>query len=64
MCEIPIGNVLYCDLIWSDPIDNKTGYLRNRSLYNFSRDCSIVFGAALANEFLRENKLQCIIRAH
>lgn len=49
MCEIPIGNVLYCDLIWSDPIDNRTGYLRNRSLYNFSRDCSIVFGAALAN---------------
>jgi serine/threonine-protein phosphatase 2B catalytic subunit len=64
ICEVPIANVLYCDLIWSDPVENDTGYLRNRSIYNFSRDCSIVFGATLAYDFLRENKLSTIIRAH
>ena len=64
MCEIPIADVLYCDLIWSDPSENKNGDQRNRAMFNDSRDCSIVFGAELANDFLRENKLTSIIRAH
>lgn len=64
MCEIPLTNVLYCDLIWSDPVDDESGKLRTRSTFNFDRDCSILFGATLVNEFLAENNLKCVIRAH
>ncbi len=54
----------YCDFIWSDPAPSPTGKMKSKATFNESRDCSIYFGAELADEFLRENKLQTIIRGH
>lgn len=38
--------------------------MANKTLYNDSRDCSIVFGAELVKEFLVFNELSTIIRGH
>lgn len=54
----------YCDLIWSDPICNDKGEMVGKTVYNESRDCSIVFGAELVKEFLAFNQLSTIIRGH
>lgn len=64
MCEIPLSNSLYCDLVWSDPVIDDFGRLKGKVVYNNSRDCSIFFGATLVEQFLRENNLKTIIRAH
>ncbi len=54
----------FCDFIWSDPVDDDRGVLSSKTIYNHSRDCSVVFGAELVSEFLALNDLSTIIRGH
>ena len=35
---------LFCDLLWSDPVDNETGYQEKDFVYNETRGCSYYFG--------------------
>ncbi len=62
--EIPLDRNIFCDLIWSDPVDDDRGAMNGRWNMNYSRECSIVYGATLVNEFLKENNLRTILRAH
>ena len=61
--EIPL-NGPFCDYIWSDPTPVTSGKLKVMAEFNDSRECSIYFGAELAEQFLKDNKLQTIIRGH
>jgi len=38
--------------------------MKTKTLFNESRECSIYFGAEVADEFLKQNKLQTVIRGH
>ena len=61
--EIPrIG--LFTDLMWSDPVENETGYLDELFAKNQKRSCSFLFGNTAANNFLEVNNLLCVVRAH
>ena len=51
-------------MVWSDPIENPDGKMKNLSKFNKERNCSIYYGKALADTFLRENSLKFMIRAH
>jgi serine/threonine-protein phosphatase 2B catalytic subunit len=53
-----------CDLVWSDPVENSTGFLRGRFPFNDKRNCSVTYGKKEVAIFLRKNNLKCIIRAH
>jgi diadenosine tetraphosphatase ApaH/serine/threonine PP2A family protein phosphatase len=53
-----------CDLVWSDPVENSTGFLRGRFTFNDKRNCSVTYGKKEVAIFLRKNDLKCIIRAH
>ena len=53
-----------CDLVWSDPVENSTGFLRGRFQFNDKRNCSVIYGKKEVSIFLRKNNLKCIIRAH
>lgn len=55
---------IFCDLIWSDPTNDDKGQMTGRWNMNYDRECSIVYGAALVNDFLKENNLSTIIRGH
>lgn len=59
--DIP-GKGLLCDLMWSDPIAMFMG----NTLYlpNEERECSYYFGPRASKNFLEENRLMTIIRAH
>ena len=61
--EIPRDGI-FCDLMWADPIDNKTGEMKEFAKPNHLRGCSYFFGADSARYFLKKNKLLCILRAH
>jgi len=54
----------FCDLLWSDPLDTEVGTSVEKYRHNTVRECSFFYSVAAANEFLRENKLLCIVRAH
>lgn len=57
---------LTSDILWSDPIDDKAGLLKDDKPYlpNSTRNCSYFFGAKATNTFLANNQLTSIIRAH
>lgn len=62
--EIPKTD-LFCDLLWADPVNNKTGDCNNGLvLENQIRGCSFYFGSALTKSFLNKYNLKKIIRAH
>jgi len=68
-----------CDLLWSDPYEeggkdiatdegNELGHGQQASTswfgYNETRQCSYVFGVEAVKQFLQDNKLTSVIRAH
>lgn len=55
---------LFCDLLWSDPVDKANGFLPQPYMHNQARGCSFVFGAESLSEFLERNGLITLIRAH
>eukprot|EP01083_Nonionella_stella_P243727 848995_1 len=70
--EVPEEGPL-CDLLWSDPVDNKQNYEFEDEedeeetewfAYNERRQCSYVFGIAAINTFLKKGNLAGIIRSH
>ena len=61
--EIPKKGVI-CDLVWSDPTKNKGGELFDYFKKNKERRCSYIYGKDSLSDFLNNNKLKTIIRAH
>mmetsp|Transcript_10231 Transcript_10231/g.10196 ORF Transcript_10231/g.10196 Transcript_10231/m.10196 type:complete len:232 (+) Transcript_10231:284-979(+) len=61
--EIPKQG-LVTDLMWSDPVENETGYQDKDYIPNKKRSCSYIFGNSAANSFLDKNNLLCIVRGH
>ncbi|ELP84995.1 serine/threonine protein phosphatase 2B catalytic subunit gamma isoform, putative [Entamoeba invadens IP1] len=65
---------LFCDLLWSDPVDEsvyarlnekqKEEWQRISFTENKIRGCSYCYGFAGVDEFLKKNELTSIIRAH
>lgn len=55
--EIP-DNGMLCDLLWSDPDDEITGWANNE------RGVSYIFGKDVVSNFLKRNDLDLICRAH
>jgi serine/threonine-protein phosphatase 2B catalytic subunit len=63
-----------CDLLWSDPYEDEADEERESENdeasqsaffgYNETRQCSYVFGVEAVKQFLTDNKLTSIIRAH
>lgn len=56
-CDVPDMGLL-CDVLWSDPAPNVTGWAPN------DRGVSFVFGADVVANFLDEHDLDLIVRAH
>lgn len=50
--------------MWSDPVDNETGYQDKEYLPNKRRSCSYFFGNTATNHLLEKNNLLCVVRAH
>ena len=60
--EPPLKGFL-CDLLWSDPMDDKEA--RSRLFApNAQRECSVKFGLEPVKQILRKNNFISIIRAH
>lgn len=55
---------MFCDILWSDPVDNDKGQSKDLFEYNDTRGCSYYFGKEAVNAFLKKNNLYTIIRAH
>ena len=55
---------LYCDILWSDPVDNDQGKATELFKSNEVRGCSFFFNVEALNRFLRRNELLSIIRGH
>lgn len=64
-----------CDLLWSDPVDES--HMENLSMTwtkesiqdmyfdtNYDRGCGQIFGPMAARDFLEDNEMVCVIRAH
>ncbi|OMJ86872.1 hypothetical protein SteCoe_11505 [Stentor coeruleus] len=60
----PPRSGLFCDLLWSDPVDNDSGQCSEKFKSNEVRGCSFYYGVAAVNSFLKKNKLLSVIRAH
>ncbi|CEL93926.1 unnamed protein product [Vitrella brassicaformis CCMP3155] len=63
----PPRNGLFCDLLWSDPVDEeKEEHLAHPEPFfpNDVRGCSYFFGYEAASGFLDKNGLLSVIRAH
>lgn len=61
-----------CDLLWSDPLDtapdyqaaSKKGAEDEYFLDNHTRGCGQLFGHQAVLDFLQDNEMVCVIRAH
>jgi len=60
----PPRNGLFCDLLWSDPVDHERGLAEKRFRPNKVRGCSCNYGVEETNSFLEENNILSILRAH
>lgn len=60
----PPNDGLLCDIMWSDPTTDDTGYQHGNYVPNGPRKCSYFFGKQAASEFRRNNTILSIIRAH
>jgi serine/threonine-protein phosphatase PP1 catalytic subunit len=56
-CDVPDVGLL-CDLLWSDPDSNISGWGEN------DRGVSFTFGADVVANFLEDNELDLLVRAH
>lgn len=74
VCEIPREGPM-CDLLWSDPyeeggkdLDTEDSHGSQKATawfdYNVTRQCSYVFGVEAVKQFLNDNKITSVIRAH
>lgn len=61
--EIPKQG-LFTDMMWSDPVENETGFQEKDFKSNSKRNCSFLFGVSAVNNFLENNNLLCIVRGH
>ena len=52
------------DLLWSDPSDGKKNAVNIGFTKNLKRKCSQIYGSQAVNQFLEDNSLICIVRAH
>ena len=55
---------MFCDILWSDPIESEDGKVANKFQFNHNRNCSYIFGVEATSKFLNNNKLMSLIRAH
>lgn len=55
---------IFCDLLWSDPVDNDDGVCEGLYKFNEVRGCSFFYGQDASKKFLDANNLISIIRAH
>ncbi len=57
-----------CDLLWSDPMDEShakdSKFLEEYFSDNLDRGCGQLFGPAAVKDFLTDNEMVCVIRAH
>ena len=60
----PPKNGLFCDMLWSDPVNSESGQQDSVFEYNEQRGCSYTFGTDAVTKFLKRNKLLAVIRAH
>ena len=56
-CDVPEEG-LVCDLLWSDPEPDITGWAEN------DRGVSYVFGPDIVTDFLDKNDFDLVVRAH
>ena len=63
--ELPRSG-LYCDIVWADPTHEENGKTGSNQSFaaNSVRGCSYFFGKDATNNFLNENSLLSVIRAH
>ena len=54
----------FCDLLWSDPIEDENEALNLEWEENTNRGCSFNFGAKALLPYLNSTSLVCVIRAH
>lgn len=55
---------MFCDLLWSDPVDDDQGHCESHFKANEVRGCSFFFGSDAVNKFFKKNSLLSVIRAH
>jgi serine/threonine-protein phosphatase 2B catalytic subunit len=55
---------IYCDLLWSDPVDSENGQSPDQYKNNEVRGCSFYYNVRAVNNFLKRNRLLSVIRAH
>jgi serine/threonine-protein phosphatase 2B catalytic subunit len=60
----PARSGIFCDILWSDPLDVTPQSCKQKYLPNSVRGCGYYFGGSAVRKFLRKNKLFSIIRAH
>lgn len=62
----PPSSGFFCDLLWSDPMDDKEESESGHRLFvpNKLRGCSYVFSFKAVSAFLKNNNLLSVIRAH
>ena len=62
--EEPPKGGMFCDVLWADPVDSEDGVMQNTFADNDVRGCSYFFGVDAVNNFLKQNDLISVIRAH
>lgn len=62
--EEPPKEGLFCDILWSDPVEDDKGACKDIFEYNDTRGCSYFFGKEAVNGFLKKNSLYSVIRAY
>ena len=60
--EPPLHGFL-CDLLWSDPMDDKEAR-KGKFSKNTQRECSVKFGFDPVKQVIEKNRFISVIRAH
>jgi serine/threonine-protein phosphatase 2B catalytic subunit len=60
----PPYNGIFCDILWSDPVENVLGDQSKEYIKNTKRGCSFTYGKRAVMNFLKRNNLKTLIRAH